>query len=98
MKKNFAGKGKSSSPVQENKKALAIAPSPETSKQQLLQKKVDDLRALHKNITLSKVNAPKETLKTDNNLAEEFEEIAIDDGDQRIESRIVTRSNQHDST
>jgi hypothetical protein len=68
------------------------------SKQQLLQKKVDDLRALHKNITLSKVNASKETLKTANNLAEEFEEIAIDDGDQRIESRIVTRSNQHDST
>jgi len=54
------------------------------SKQQLLQKKVDDLRALHKNITLSKVSAPKETLKIDNNLGEEFKEIAIDDGDQHI--------------
>lgn len=86
MKKNFGAK---SSPVQEKKKAPLSNNSAELTRQQLLQKKVDDLRALHQNINLAKVNTTAPS--NDMGLADDFKEVEIGEGDQHMEPAIVSR-------
>jgi hypothetical protein len=55
---------------------------------------VDDLRALHQNITLAKINPAKATPEIESDLVEDFKEVEIGDGDQHMEPMIVSRPKQ----
>jgi aminoglycoside/choline kinase family phosphotransferase len=66
MRKSFASKSKS--PVEVRKKTEVANTLAELTKQQLLQKKVDDLRELHK----KNIMVNKEQPQKDNDLAEDF--------------------------